>query len=100
MAGRGRDDIQGEAQLVSPYGTGDLIGPWAQGFTVPPGGRAALAYEVRVPAHARAMDTWALVKVMAFGRAYYTASVPIAVGYPDNPDQGTDERGLSERAQP
>jgi hypothetical protein len=55
---------------------------------------------VRVPAHARAMDTWALVKVMAFGRAYYTASVPIAVGYPDNPDQGTDERGLSERAQP
>jgi alpha-mannosidase len=85
-----RDEITGEAQLISPYGTWDIVGPWAQGFTVPPGGQATLAYDVRVPAHTRRMDAWALVKVMASGRAYYTAPVSLAVGRPDNPpDQPT-----------
>jgi hypothetical protein len=85
-----RDEITGEAQLISPYGTWDLVGPWAQGFTVPPGGQTTLAYDVRVPAHTRRMDAWALVKVMASGRAYYTAPVSLAVGRPDNPpDQPT-----------
>jgi alpha-mannosidase len=85
-----QDEITGEAQLISPYGTWDLVGPWAQGFTVSPGGQATLAYDVRVPAHTRPMDTWALVKVMASGRAYYTAPVSLAVGRPDSPpDQPT-----------
>jgi hypothetical protein len=80
LASHSGDEVHGEAQLISPYGTWDLIGPWTQGFTVPPGEQATLAYDVRVPAHARRMDAWALVKVMAFGRAYYTASIPLAVG--------------------
>jgi alpha-mannosidase len=80
LASHSADEVHGEAQLISPYGTWDLIGPWTQGFTIPPGGQATLGYDVRVPAHARQMDAWALVKVMAFGRSYYTASIPLAVG--------------------
>jgi alpha-mannosidase len=80
LASHSRDEIPGEAQLISPYGTWDLIGPWAQGFTVPPGGQTTLAYDVRIPAHARPMDAWALVKVMASGRTYYTAPIPFTVG--------------------
>jgi alpha-mannosidase len=83
LASHSLDEIHGEAQLISPYGTWDLISPWTQGFTVPPGGQATLAYDVRIPAHARRMDAWALIKVMASGRAYYTASVPLAVGLPE-----------------
>jgi alpha-mannosidase len=80
LASHSRDEIHGEAQLISPYGTWDLIGPWTQGFTVPPGGQATLGYDVRIPAHVRRMDAWALIKVMASGRAYYTESIPLAVG--------------------
>jgi alpha-mannosidase len=83
LASHSQDEIHGEAQLISPYGTWDLISPWTQGFTVPPGGQATLGYDVRIPAHARRTDTWALIKVMASGRAYYTASVPLAVGLPE-----------------
>jgi alpha-mannosidase len=75
-----QDEVHGEAQLISPFGTWDLVTPWTQGFTLPPGGQAGLAYDVRIPLGTRPMVTWALVKVMATGRAYYTASVPLTVG--------------------
>ena len=80
LASRSQDEVHGEAQLISPFGTWELAGPWAQGFTVPPAGHATVAYDVRVPVHARPMDAWALVKVTASGRTHYTASIPLSVG--------------------
>jgi alpha-mannosidase len=74
--------IRGEAQLVSPFGSWDGTGPWTQGFTVDPAGRATVAFTVTAPASARpGQHWWALVKVMYFGRARY--SVPAAVTITD-----------------
>jgi alpha-mannosidase len=80
LASRSRDEVRGEAQLISPFGTWELAGPWTRGFTIPAGGSAALDYEVRAPAAARPMTTWVLVKVMAFGTIHYTPPIPLTIG--------------------
>ena len=73
-------ELRGEAQLVSPFGSWEAIGPWTQGFRIRPGGRATLSFRVRVPATARpGTQWWALVKVMYFGRVRYTEAVPVTV---------------------
>ena len=73
-------EMRGEAQLVSPFGSWEAIGPWTQGFRIRPGGRATLSFGVRVPATARpGTQWWALVKVMYFGRVRYTEAVPVTV---------------------
>jgi alpha-mannosidase len=74
-----QDAVRGEAQLISPFGTWELAGPWTQGFTVPAGGQQTLTYRVRIPHDARPMAAWLLVKVMANGRADYTAPVALTV---------------------
>jgi hypothetical protein len=72
--------LRGEAQLVSPAGTWESAGPWAQGFRVDPGGRVTLRFRVAVPATARpGTHWWAVVKVMYFGRVRYTEAVPVTV---------------------
>ena len=72
--------LRGEAQLVSPFGSWEALGPWTQGFQIGPGGRATLSFPVRVPATARpGTRWWALVKVMYFGRVRYTEAVPVTV---------------------
>jgi len=73
-------EMRGEAQLVSPFGSWEALGPWTQGFRIPPGGRATLSFRVRVPAAARpGTQWWALVKIMYFGRVRYTEAVPVTV---------------------
>ena len=73
-------EIRGEAQLVSPFGSWEALGPWTQGFRIRAGGRATLSFRARVPAAARpGTQWWALVKVMYFGRARYTQAVPVTV---------------------
>ncbi|WP_213451363.1 glycoside hydrolase family 38 N-terminal domain-containing protein [Rhizomonospora bruguierae] len=72
-------EVRGEAQLITPFGTWDLIGPWTQRFRLEPGARTSLAYRVRVPPDTPPGAFWALVKVMAFGSVAYTASVPVTV---------------------
>ena len=50
------------------------------GLPDPPGGRATLSFQVRVPAAARpGTQWWALVKIMYFGRVRYTEAVPVTV---------------------
>ena len=75
--------LHGEAQLVSPFGTWPLLGPWTQGFAAEPGGELTLGVTVTVPPTARpGQHWWALVKVMYFGRARYSeaASVTVVAG--------------------
>ncbi|HEV2450354.1 MAG TPA: hypothetical protein VGS62_00290, partial [Streptosporangiaceae bacterium] len=72
--------IRGEAQLVSPYGSWSVIGPWTLGFAADPGGETTIRYPVRVPVSARpGTEWWALVKIMYFGRVRYTSAVRVAV---------------------
>jgi hypothetical protein len=73
-------ELRGEAQLVSPFGSWELLGPRAQGFSAAPGERVVLRFGVGIPATARHGTWWALVKVMYFGRVRYTQAVPVIVG--------------------
>jgi alpha-mannosidase len=72
--------LRGEAQLVSPYGSWELLGPWTQGVAAGPGERVPVRFRGRVPATARPGSRWwAMVKVMYFGRVRYSAAVPVTV---------------------
>jgi alpha-mannosidase len=73
-------EVHGEAQLVSPFGTWDLVSPPAQGFSVTTREPAVLRYQVIVPATARpGTRSWALAKVMYFGRVRYSQAIPINI---------------------
>jgi hypothetical protein len=73
-------EIRGEAQVLSPLETWSSITPWTQGFTVEAGGETVVSFDVAPPRGSVAGTYWALVKVMYFGRMYYTESVPLAIG--------------------
>jgi alpha-mannosidase len=80
LENRARCEVRGEAQLLSPYGTWEMVTPWTQGFAVGPAAAHTLRYSVRAPATARpGSHFWALVKVMYFGRLAHTEAVPITV---------------------
>jgi hypothetical protein len=73
-------EVHGEAQLVSPFGTWDLVSPPAQGFSVTAREPAVLRFGVTVPATARpGTRSWALAKVMYFGRVRYSQAIPINI---------------------
>ncbi len=73
-------EVHGEAQLVSPFGTWDLVSTPAQGFSVTAREPAVLRYQVIVPATARpGTRSWALAKVMYFGRVRYSQAIPINI---------------------
>jgi alpha-mannosidase len=73
-------ELHGEAQLVSPFGSWEMLGPWTQGFSVEPGASTVLRFGVHVPAAARSpMRSWALVKVMYYGRVRYTEAIPVVI---------------------
>jgi alpha-mannosidase len=81
-----RSEIRGEAQLVSPYGTWEMVTPWTQGFAVRPAAARTLWYAVQAPATARSgSHSWALVKVTYFGRLAYTQAISVLHG----PDRST-----------
>jgi hypothetical protein len=83
ISNRLASELRGEAQLVSPFGSWQALGPWTAGFAAEPGGEAVVRYPVAMPATARPGEQWwALVKVMYFGRARYTPAVPITVSPP------------------
>jgi hypothetical protein len=88
----GRDEIQvrvtsglaselhGEAQLVSPFGTWDMLAPWTQGFSAAPQASAVLRFGLAVPQTARpGARWWALVKVMYYGRVWYSQAIGVFV---------------------
>jgi alpha-mannosidase len=73
-------EAHGEAQLVSPFGTWALFSAPVQGFSVTAREPAMLRFEVTVPATARpGTRSWALVKVMYFGRVRYSQAIPISI---------------------
>ena len=73
------DEVRGEAQLISPFGTWELASPWTRGFAVPPGGTTTIGYRVDVPPATRPISSWLLVKVMAFGTISYTHAIPLTI---------------------
>jgi alpha-mannosidase len=73
-------ELRGEAQLVSPFGTWPMFGPWTQGFAAGPGTTVTLPFTVRVPlTERRGSRWWALVKVMYFGRVRYSEAIPVTI---------------------
>jgi alpha-mannosidase len=73
-------EVHGEAQLLSPFGTWEMLSPLAQGFSATPAEPAVLRFEATAPATARpGTRWWALVKVMYFGRVRYSPAVPVNI---------------------
>jgi len=72
-------EVRGQAQLLSPYETWPITAPWTQGFAVPPGSSAELAFVVDAPSWFRPGTYWALVKVTSFGRRFYSEAIPVEV---------------------
>jgi hypothetical protein len=80
LANRAASPIRGEAQLISPFGSWAAVHPWTRGFAVSPGKEITLRYHVRVPVTTRrGTQWWTMVKLMYFGRLYYTSAVPVDV---------------------
>jgi hypothetical protein len=75
-------EIRGEAQLISPHDTWPITSPWTTGFRVGPGDAATLAFAIEPHSDFRAGAWWGLVKVMYFGRLYYTEAARIEVRSP------------------
>jgi alpha-mannosidase len=72
-------ELHGEAQLVSPFGTWEMLGPPAQGFSIAPETSTVLRFVASVPVTARHAQWWALVKVMYYGRVRYTEAIPVVI---------------------
>ncbi|MGI5284065.1 NEW3 domain-containing protein [Nonomuraea polychroma] len=73
------DEIRGESQLASPWGTWALLPQVIQGFTVAAGETAEVSFPVEVPEDAPAGHAWALAKVMWYGRCQYTPAIRLEV---------------------
>jgi len=79
LGNRTSSELRGEAQLISPFETWPYARPWTQGFAVPSGGQAEVPFEISVPADAGPLSSWLLVKVMYFGRLWYSPAVPFEI---------------------
>nr|MDQ2816299.1 hypothetical protein [Actinomycetota bacterium] len=80
VSSRLASELRGEAQLVSPFGSWPLLGPWTQGFSAAPQASTILRFAVSVPATERpGSQWWALVKVMYFGRVRYSEAIPVII---------------------
>jgi hypothetical protein len=80
ISNRTGSQVRGEAQVISPFGSWNLLGPWTLGFAADPGGEVTLRYPVSVPASARpGAEWWAIFKIMYFGRVRYTSPVRVMV---------------------
>jgi hypothetical protein len=74
-----RSEVRGEVQVVSPWGTWDLIAEPIRGFALAAGAAETLTFEVGAPADTQPGSYWAIAKVMWFGRCQYTPTVPVVV---------------------
>jgi alpha-mannosidase len=80
LTNRCLNEVCGEAVPIAPFGTWNFIGPWTQGFTVAAdGAETTLRYQVQVPPGTPPMDSWLMVKVMAFGTVDYTPAIPLRI---------------------
>ena len=79
VTNRTNSALWGEAQLVSPIETWPFTGPWSQGFRVERGAETTVRFWAKVPGDAVALSSWLLVKVMYFGRLWYSPTVPFQI---------------------
>ncbi len=79
LRNRTSSELRGEAQLISPLETWSFAGPWTQGFTLAPHGQTEVPFVVTVPANSGSLSSWVLVKVMYFGRLWYSPAVPLEI---------------------
>ncbi|MGW3183412.1 glycoside hydrolase family 38 N-terminal domain-containing protein [Kitasatospora sp. NPDC001119] len=79
LTNRTRGEIRGELQLVSPWGTWDVIADPVRGFTVPAGSSSVVEFAVSVAESTDPGSYWALAKVMWFGRCRYAPTVALVV---------------------
>ncbi|MGH8957606.1 MAG: NEW3 domain-containing protein, partial [Acidimicrobiia bacterium] len=77
---RAASAIRGEAQLLSPFDVWSMMSPWTQGFEVAGGAETELGFSVDIPRHCSPGSYWALVKIMYFGRIFYTEALPVEIG--------------------
>ncbi|KAB8197813.1 glycoside hydrolase [Nonomuraea phyllanthi] len=73
------DEIRGESQLASPWGTWHLLPEVIRGFTVGAGETVDVSFPVEVPEDAPTGHAWALAKVMWFGRCQYSPAIRLEV---------------------
>ncbi|MFJ2866460.1 NEW3 domain-containing protein [Kitasatospora sp. NPDC087314] len=79
LTNRTRGEIRGELQLVSPWGTWEAIADPVRGFTVPAESSTTVDFEIVVPESTDPGASWALAKVMWFGRCQYAPTVALEV---------------------
>ncbi|MBO0773955.1 MAG: hypothetical protein J2P35_21095, partial [Actinobacteria bacterium] len=79
LACRAGSPVRGESQLISPFGSWELSGSPAAGFTARPGEEIVLRHLLAAAPDARPGNWWALAKVMYFGRVRYTDSVAVTI---------------------
>jgi alpha-mannosidase len=80
VTSRAASELRGEALVVSPFGSWEMLLPQAQGFSIAPDTPTVLRFAATAPATARAGTRWwALVKVMYYGRVRYTEAVPVII---------------------
>ena len=77
---RAASPIRGEAQLLSSFDIWSMTAPWTQGFEVAGGSANELSFSVDIPRHCRSGSYWSLVKIMYFGRIYYTEAFAVEIG--------------------
>ncbi|MGW6917202.1 glycoside hydrolase family 38 N-terminal domain-containing protein [Kitasatospora sp. NPDC054939] len=82
LANRTRGEVRGELQLVSPWGSWAFVAEPVRGFILPAGAAGTVRFEIAVPAGTDPGTTWALAKVMWFGRCQYTRAVALVVERP------------------
>jgi alpha-mannosidase len=74
-----QDEIRGEIQLVSPWGSWDYVPRASAGIRLPAGQRHTEQLPVTVPAGAEGGHSWLLAKVMWFGRCQYSPAIRLIV---------------------
>ena len=70
-------ELHGEAQVISPFGTWDALGPWTQGFSVMPQATTAVRFGVRLPETARPGAS-----LVGVGQSDVLRASPVHTGHP------------------
>ncbi|HMK98057.1 MAG TPA: NEW3 domain-containing protein, partial [Acidimicrobiales bacterium] len=79
LSNRTAGELRGEVQLLSPVETWPYVGPSAQGFRLGPGQSCTVTARVIGPVSGW-LCSWALFKVMYFGRLWYSPAVRLVLG--------------------
>ncbi len=79
VAGAAHADLALEANLISPWGTWEWIGPAARGAVLPAGATVELGFDVTPPPWLTPGQWWALIRIGCAGRLLYTPAVAVTV---------------------